>query len=398
MDKWDKLIIKTLLEVSGKNPQATHKELEAYVKETLHSLQDLPNLTSLDRITVHLSALLAEKLYPSSSFHKLYSSEEKDAIITFIRKHLTLYKKTSIAFNLSDCARRLMAFYTLASKLPKNLVNLDSLHLNQSIMAFFSQETRLLQDSHTDNLSQAIQDSYEATKLLPELSFDHLEMIIWKILSKEEALLNELPYHIGLKIEEEIGNIVIDNPKLNFSSIVHTTVQFFRRAKELTDAKQWLIIEKKIPLWTMQGDLVCRWLHLDSDNTLLALICELKKTHINSSHANFISDATQAYLRAYPEQTPYAPQVASRTAILYKYAWYALFSSPEESSIDRFLEWHFMNIMPLGEEKAITFAEELCKQAIPLVPIDQESCRMLFRRMQQRFEEEIKPENNERQA
>ncbi len=394
MDKWDKLIIKTLLEVSGKNPQATHKELEVYVKETLKSLQDLPSLTSLDRITVHLSALLAEKLYPTSSFHALYSSEKKEAVLNFIRSHLALYKKTSVAFNLSECARRLIAFYTLASKLPKNLTSLDSGNLDQSLMAFFSEETRLIQD-----VPSALQDAYEATKLLPELSFDTLEMIIWKILSKEESLLSELPYRIGQKIEEEIGNIVIDNPKLSFSSIVHTALQFFKKAKELTDPKQWMAIEKKISLWTMQGDLLCRWLHLDPENTLLKLICDFRKTRSPfASHANCISGSAQAYLRAYPEQTAYAPQVAARTAILYKYAWYALFSLPEESSLERFLEWHFTDLMHLREEQAMHAIEEICKKSIPLVPLDQENCRVLFRRMKQRLEKEVETENNERHA
>ena len=388
IDKWDRLIIKTLLEVMEKNPQLTHKELEASVKEKLQSLQELPNLQSLDGVTAQISALLAEKLYPTSSFHTLYSHEEKIAAVKFIRKHILLYKKASTLFNLSECARRLSAFYLLASNIKEG---------DQSLTAFVSQETRLLEHTHPENLAQAIQEAFEETKQLPSLSLELLDMIIWKVLSKEENLLNNLPYHIGLKIEEEISYIMIDGPKLSFGAIVHNAVQFFRNAKELTETKNWLAIEKKTALWGMQGDLLCKWLHLDKENTLLKLICE-KKRLSSTSHTSFISDITQTYLSQHPEQVAYAPQVAARAAILYKYAWYTHLASSTESSLERFLEWHLILLSPLQEEETLLQIEEICKKSIPLVPIDKEMVKNLFRRRQERLKEEVKAETNERHA
>ena len=383
IDKWDKLIIKILLEIIEKNPEASHKELEIGVKESLGMLQELPS-------QAHISALLAEKLYPTSSFHTLYGTEQKTAIFSFISKHLMLYKKASIAFNLSECVRRVMAFYTLASKLPKNLIKeqIGTSHLDQSLLAFFSQEARLLPGS------ESLYESYAETQNLPELHADHLEMIVWKVLSKEEALFDKLPYKIGQKIEEEIAGIIIDNPKLNFTSIAGMTVHFFKRAKELSESKKWEGLEKKISLWTSQGDLLCRWLHLDPESALLKLICEFKQKRPEPlSHVTFISEVTQIYLRDHPAQTPYAPQVAARLSILYKYAWYALFSSPEESSLDRFLEWHFTKLGPLEEGVMMYQIEEICKKKAPLIPFDKEHCLMLFRRRQK-----IETENNKRQA
>ncbi len=379
IDKWDKLIIKVLLETTSKNPEATHKDLEVSVKEALQTFQESPS-------QAHISALLAEKLYPLSSFHKLYSAEQKSAIFNFIRKHLILYKNNLVALTPLECVRRVMAFYTLASKLPKNLTQ-DQFPLHQSLVAFFSQEARLLQEVS----SQAIYEAYRETEHLPELQADHLEMIIWKILGKEEPAV----YRLEQKVEEEITNIIIDNPNLSFTSIASTAVQFFKRAKELAESKQKETIEKKITLWTMQGDLLCRWLHLDPDNSLLKLICDLKEKKPDiTNHEAFISEATQIYLKEYPAQTTYAPQVAARIAILYKYAWYALFSSPEDSSLDRFLEWHFTRLEALPEDVMMSQIEEICQKLIFLIPFDKEHCLKLFRRR----EEKINPQNNERHA
>ncbi|MGH7889822.1 MAG: hypothetical protein ACRENF_04650, partial [Thermodesulfobacteriota bacterium] len=43
-DTWDKLIIKFMLEASGKNPHLSQEELQAEVRSALHSLKDTPEL------------------------------------------------------------------------------------------------------------------------------------------------------------------------------------------------------------------------------------------------------------------------------------------------------------------------------------------------------------------
>lgn len=394
MDKIDKLIVKSILEILGKNPQASQKELESAVKEHIHSLQELPSFASLDKMTATISCLLAEKIYATSSFHTALLLEQKNALFHFIRSHLTLYKKASQEnYSLSEIVRRVKAFYQLAVQLPKDLskeeLTLDNHLLPQVVLAFISQESRLVEKK------EEIFSLYEETKHLPALEEDILEMVVWKIVSQQDSLLDLLTFRIGQKIEEEIAHILIDNPHLTFTTVVHTTVQFFRKAKELFALKSPLDLEKKITLWTIQGDLLCRWLLLDQENSVLKLICSLfKEKRKNQNHASFINHITQVYLNLYPQHAPHLPQVTARISILYKYAWYALFSSSEESSLERFLKWHFVQLTHLPEEQLFLQIEEICKRAIPLIPFDKEQCIELFAREKK----EIQSEENQRQA
>lgn len=95
-DKIDILIVKTILEISAKEPQISHNELEHKVKEVLLSLHELPSFSSLDHMMGNISALLAEKLYAASPFHSLFFAEQKTAINNFIRRHNSLCKTAGI--------------------------------------------------------------------------------------------------------------------------------------------------------------------------------------------------------------------------------------------------------------------------------------------------------------
>ncbi len=392
-DKLDRLIVKTILDITGKHPLIEQNELESRVTEAIQSMHELPSFASLDRITANVSALLADKLYPYSCFHSQFFAEQKNAIFNFIRRHISLYKKSSYCLQLSDVVRRTMALYTLAAGLPKGLAlqEIQNILLGerpefpQPLYAFISAELLLLEQPD----AAAIHTVYEEASLLPSMNPDLLEMIVWKVLGQEEGLLEQLPYRIGQRIEEEIAHILIDDPHQSFSSLIHAAVQFFRKAKDLTSSKKWADIAKRVHIWTIQGDLLCRWVKMESDTPLLQLICSHYR---GQSHIAFVSEVTQAYLRKYPNLAPYAPQVSSRISILYKYAWYAIFSKPEESSLDRFLLWHIQNLHHLDDDQLLMQLEESCKKIVPLLPFDKNHCRSLLAKQKKEAEE------NKRQA
>lgn len=382
-DKFDRLIVKTILEITGKNPLVGQNELEHQVKEAIQSLHDLPSFASLDRVTANVSALLADKLYPCAPYHTHYLAEQKNAICNFLKRHLTLSKSSSFAPQMTDLVRRSMALYTLSCQLPKNL-SIDELkaavkaiqtrserpELPQSIYAFIS--------ALKSETEETILSAYEETKHLPLLQHDLLEMVCWKIMSEKESLLEQLPYRIGQRIEEEIAQILIDNPEQSFSSVVEAAVQFFKKAKELALSKKWADVERKIHIWTIQGDLLCRWIRLDPDIPLVKMITDTWKSK-PMSHAEFISEVSQAYFRKFPGLAPYSPQIITRISILYKYSWYALFAKTEESSFDRFLRWHIINLKHLDEEQILNQLEEICKKSTPLIPFDRIYCREIVR-------------------
>ena len=93
-------------------------------------------------------------------------------------------------------------------------------------------------------------------------------MRLTRSVSDIEGLLEKLPYKNGLRIEEEIANILIENPQKNFSALVQDTVQLFKRTKELIDSKKASQLEVKIHMWVIQGDMLYRAIHLDQDTPL----------------------------------------------------------------------------------------------------------------------------------
>ena len=222
--------------------------------------------------------------------------------------------------------------------------------------------------------------SYEQAKKLPLLDPEHLELLTWKVLADEENLLGAIPYRVGQRIEEEIAHILIDNPGQGFSGVVSMATQFFRKGAELASSKKWSEIEHKITLWTLQGELLCRFLKLDQENTLLKIICSLwNERSYRVNHATFVSEVAQSYLRSHPQHAAYSPQVTARISILYKYAWYCLFDTQQESSADRFSAWHLVNLQHLDETKALDVLEEIYKNTLPLVPFNREASLQLLR-------------------
>lgn len=376
LDKWDKLIIKTQLEISGKNPHLSQKELESAIKESIQALEELPSFTSLDKIGAAISALLSERLYPNSDFHHLYLSSQKEAILSFIRRHLRLYQKTLVSISLADLVRRVLAIYALASQLPKE----PSEESSQAVKAFLAAQNHL-----TEGNEEEIQRSFEEASLLPTLSTDLAELLIWKVLNEELKLLDTLPYRAGVRFEEEIAHVLIDHPQMPFQNIVNTVLQFFKKAKELSSAKNWADIEKKISIWTHQGDLLCRWLKLENNTPILQLILEQKK---NSHKPIQLAEVTQAYLRKYPSLAPFSIQVAARISIYYKYAWYALLSTSQETSIDRFIAWHTQPIIHLEEDRILTLLEDLFRKILPLIPFDREKVASIATQQKKKAEDQ----------
>jgi hypothetical protein len=393
-DKVDKLIVKAILEITARDPQISQSELETRVKEKLRAVQELPSFASLDRITCNISSLLAEKLYPSSAFHTTFPTEEKRAILNFIRRQIQLCKGSTASLTYSELVRRILALYALASRLPKQLTEEEfkaAIHatytcaqverpsLPQAVYAFISAESILMKNEDychsVDYVVETIFSAYSETRYLPELKgkeTEILEIVIWKMLNETEGLLEQLPYKIGQRIEEEIASVLIDNPTQTFGSIVHFASQFFKRIKQFMLEKHWSEIERKIHNWTIQGDMLCRSLRMDLEAPLLKLVREKWKSSRFHSHELFVSEIAQQYLHLHPQLASYSPQLLQQIWIVYKYHWYTLASTPEESSFDRFLKWHSMHLatLPITKEQECDQLEEICKRALPSIPFD----------------------------
>ncbi len=401
-DKLDKLIVKTMLQITAKEPLLGFHELEHKTKESLQALHDLPDFSSTDKITCNASAILAEKLYATSPFHILFFADQKQAVCDFIRKHSSLYQLATAGVQRSDLVRRIIALYTLASQLPKDIAPellqdaISAVYLTQhprpvlcqSVYAFISAELLLLKtENHTLSLEDAIlsiSEAYRETQRLPWLNGKEkeiLEIVIWKILSETEGFLERLPYRIGQKIEEEIAHTLLEDPDKGFASIIYETVQFFQKIKELTETKKWGDIDKKIRIWSIQGDMLCRSIRLDIENPLAKIIRKkweaLKTTPQN--HSIFVNEVCLEYLKTHPSLTLYMAQLSSHAWILYKYMWFNQFAHSQESSLERFLKWHlvFLRLQYQDPNTLLHKLEEICKKCLPLLPFDPNLCSQI---------------------
>lgn len=117
-------------------------------------------------------------------------------------------------------------------------------------------------------------------------------------------------------------------------------------------------IERKIHLWAVQGDMMCRWIHLDADTPLLQSIVQKIKTHLDN---NLEIDHEQLIQQLSNSTDP----LNHRIPILYKYAWYTLLCNQHESSYDRFIKWHACSI------KTINGLKEVVQSKLPLIPFDE---------------------------
>lgn len=404
-DAMDIFIMKAVVHALALEPQLAHKELEYKVKGALQSLRELPSFASLESIENNTAALLAEKLYPSCAFHTRFLGEQKRAMHQFFRRHTALCKRAETHMHLSAIVRRTISLYTLASTLPKEIPQevfnqaVDACYpitkrerpaLPQKVYAFISAELTLMRNEAfcpaPSFVAEVLWKAYRETAMLPPLEGSEretLEIVLWKDLSETEGLLEKLPYSIGKRIEEEMGHLVIENPRLSFSSLVRMTVQSFQHMRALAqqqgnDSEEK--IERRIRLWAAQGDMLCRWIGADAQTPLLRLICE-KACTSTLSHERLVHDVCQEYLAAYPELIPYAQQVHTRSAILYKYAWYALFGAPEESPFERFLKWHarsFFACATLCETSQVDNCVQKLRgqveKMLPLIAFDEKAC------------------------
>jgi hypothetical protein len=147
-------------------------------------------------------------------------------------------------------------------------------------------------------------------------------------------------------VEKEIVNLLIDNPSRGINDATEKAVEFFHKAKTLTASANWIEVEHKINLWTLQGDLVYRCLRIENNE----LLEQLKQ-----------KGNVEDYIEKYPFLADFVLQVESRAEILLKFDWYT--SAPAtQSTVQRFFEWH--KSLPVEQ------LEELCKKQLPLLPFD----------------------------
>lgn len=169
-------------------------------------------------------------------------------------------------------------------------------------------------------------------------------------LSQEELQVEVREKLYSLKdsppLEKEVINLFIDNPEQGIEKAAETAQEFFKKARALTLSANWIEVEHKINLWTLQGDLVYRVLRIENNQLL---------NHLRQK------GTVEEYIEKYPFLADFVLQVEIRAEILLKFDWYT--SAPStQSTAERFYQWH----QSLSPEEL----EELCKKQLPMLPFD----------------------------
>ncbi len=395
-DRLDRQIVKTILEIKTQEPHLSSDQLEARVVENYTSLSEMPAFASQETLLSSIAALIAEKLYATSRLHTSLLPEEKNALLRFIETHIDLCRAITPKMTLGELVRRILSLYLLASQLPKAVPESEVMqafqasyrHTQQAksaalqaLFAFVSAEILIRQGAKQESEEEAgvhVMAAYREAVSLPVFSPEDLEIVeiaIWRRVSEKEQLLNTLSYRIGLRIEMEIAQQIIDEPKRSFSSLVHHTYQAFHKMREALLTSNTSEIARKISIWSAQGELAYRTISFDNEMPLIRLIVKMAKERPPTNHRDFISRVCEAYLREHPELSYYSSQLHTRITILYRYTWYTLLSEKEESSLDRFIAWQSASFdFSRGKENFVIYMQALCGQQFPFLPFDPKWC------------------------
>lgn len=405
-DKVDKIIVKTLLEITSKEINLDPQTLKRKVLKELQGFSAIETLLKESQLTSTLSMILAEKLYNSSLITCHFSLKEKHAIESFIRHQIEMGKCNQLLTqdeHRLELIQRILALYTIAGELPKDITQ-ESLcasirhiqelsgdsncsltpNLDQALFVFINAEIHLMDEkkSFSRDGEKAILTAYEKACSLPKLSpvqLEQFELLIWKIIEEEGNLLIHTPPDLHRLLEKELGNVLIDNPKQSFKGIIRSTLQFFKKVVELP--LNGITTEDKVETWVSQSDMLIRTIHFDPKAPLLKLLQQgwkdLCLDEHNTHHEHFIEQMKHKALANYPILSSFEEELSSRLWILYKYLWYTTLSDGSESTYDRFLEWHKVQLKnrhpEWSKDKISETLARLSDQLLPLAPFQEVS-------------------------
>lgn len=407
-DNIDKLIVRMLLEKTAYHPTLCKTDLADSIKEELLILRDLVKETPKESLYQNIAKIIAKRFYKNTSLFHLLSQEEKNTIYDFVEKQMHIVASdVSISDEtiVLETMQRILALYPLAHCLPKNLdidqikqtieyvydINTQqqpfpSSFLDQGLVAFIHAEMHFYKRKQLFDDYEEVEENILTTILdavnLPlwqESYQEELEIFIWKHFDTRMPLQGALLE----TLENEIANALLDFPNTSFRNAIYHIMEFFKKTKNLLvkkDAEEedflWEDIDHKIELWTVQNDMLCRWIHFDPNTPLLSLITnyfESNSSKLNAlSHYEIVDEIYKQFKISNQQPILDDRHLKIRVWILYKYFWYHNQTDGEESSLDRFIKWHLKDIQSthseLEEEDQITILEKRLITLLPLTP------------------------------
>jgi len=402
-DKIDKLIVKTQLEITAKGENLDPYMLKREIFKKLKAYFEIKTLAKENQLTSTLSMILAEKLQYSSLIACHFSLKERKTIESFVRQQIEMGKCNSLLTSDEhrlELIQRILALYTIAEGLPKNMseesLRASILHvkdcaqdktrsispnMDQALFVFINAEMHLMDEEKIldSSIEDAIVKAYSKGISLPSLSssqIEQFELLIWKTIEEEGNLLSYTSPDAFPILEQELGNVLIDNPKQSFKMIISSTLQFFK--KVIATPFDEDTAKEKVDTWVAQNDMLIRTIHFDPSTPLLTLIeKKWKALHLDEftvDHERFIQDVMEDSLKLYPLLSSFEEELKGRLWILYKYHWYHALTDGRASTYERFLLWHKTLLKrhhpEWSKERLNSALSKISNQLIPLAPFE----------------------------
>ena len=271
--------------------------------------------------------------------------------------------------------------------------------ISQAELAFHVQK-RLIQLRSVTTTYSAMQ----MKKMLAALLADQCNFTSQRM----ERVLERIPYPTAKCLKSQLALIIIDSPYLGPEQVAEEAFAFFEKANAALIDLEEEEIERKIQNWTIQGDMLQRWIRLSHQS---ALYIEVEKVWAKiftpsgksslwtvSKKANFqeiIPEVHKNFLEKYPRLISFAKDIELRIWFYLKYLWYTRSFSEETPTYDRFITWHRELLRPqnLSAAHQIEKIEKVCKKMLPLMPFSRARAQAILSTEEQKY-----ADNHERNA
>ncbi|NGX26974.1 MAG: hypothetical protein K940chlam6_00901 [Chlamydiae bacterium] len=185
-----------------------------------------------------------------------------------------------------------------------------------------------------------------------------------------ERTLERIPYPTAKCLKGQLAAIALDNPYLGPEQVTEEAFSFFEKANTALIDLEEEEIERKIQNWTIQSDMLLRWVRL---NNASALYKEVEAVWNQGKNLHETAQTTQQqFLEKYPRAIGFAKELETHTWIYLKYLWYTKHFEEKTATYDRFTKWHkeLLKTQNLSPQELIDKIEKLCKKMIPLMPFN----------------------------
>lgn len=253
----------------------------------------------------------------------------------------------------------------------KSLLEINVKHpeISQAELSFHIQK-RLIQLRH-------VTSAYNANQMKKMLAALHADQCHYTN-QRMERTLERIPYPTAKCLKGQLAAVTLDNPHLGPEQVTEEAFAFFEKASRALEDLEEEEIERKIQNWTIQGDMLLRWIRVNQTSALANEVENAWRETTNLHEAAKLSK--QRFLEKHPKTLGFAKELELHTWIYLKNLWYTKQFGENVPTYDRFIKWQkeILRKENLSPQELVEKVEKLCKKIIPLMPFNRARTQTLL--------------------